>query len=342
VSIQVGVVGLGYWGPNVARNLNMIDGAALRWACETDAERRDRWGRVFPTARFTDRLDEMLADDELDAVAITAPVRDHASFARMALEAGKHCFVEKPLAHSVEDAAEVVRLADERGLVLMVGHLLEYHPAVETLEAYVRSGELGDLIYMYSNRLNLGKLSEDENALWDLGAHDLSVILRVADEEPLEASTHGRWGVKHGVEDVVFAHLKFESALTAHMHLSWLDPHKERRVTVVGSRRMAVFNDMSPEGKLTIYDKGFDPDEASVGDYVPRSGAITSPAIESKEPLRIECEHWLECISESRTPRTDGRSGLRVVRVLAALQASLEAGGEGRPVPADPVAQPVS
>jgi predicted dehydrogenase len=342
VSIEVGVVGLGYWGPNVARNLNVIEGASLRWACETDSERRERWQQVFPSARFTDRFEEMLADDELDAVAITAPVRDHAAFARMTLEAGKHCFVEKPLAHSIDEAAELVRMADERGLVLMVGHLLEYHPAVEALEAYVRAGELGELIYIYSNRLNLGKLREDENALWDLGAHDLSVILRVADEEPLEASTHGRWGVRHGVEDVVFAHLKFASALTAHMHLSWLDPHKERRVTVVGSRRMAVFNDMSPEGKLTIYDKGFDPDEASVGDYVPRSGAITSPAIESKEPLRIECEHWLDCIANGRRPRTNGRSGLRVVRVLTALQASLEAGGERRAVPADPVPQAVS
>jgi predicted dehydrogenase len=339
VTIEIGVVGLGYWGPNVARNLNVIDGAALRWCCETDPERRERWGQVFPNARFTDRLEEMLADDGLDAVAITAPVRDHAAFARSALEAGKHCFVEKPLAHSMEEAAEVVRMADERGLVLMVGHLLEYHPAIEALEAHLRSGELGDLIYIYSNRLNLGKLREDENALWDLGAHDLSVILRLAGEEPVEAWTHGRWGVRDGVEDVAFAHLKFPSPLTAHMHLSWLDPRKERRVTVVGSRRMAVFDDMSAEAKLTIYDKGFDPDEASIGDYVARSGAITSPAISSKEPLRIECEHWLECIAEGRRPRTDGRSGLRVVRVLEALQASLEAGGDGRTVPADPVAQ---
>jgi predicted dehydrogenase len=338
MSTTVGVVGLGYWGPNVARNLNVIDGAELAWCCETDGGRRERWSQVFPGARFTDSLDEVLSDDDLDAVAITAPVGDHARIASQALEAGKHCFVEKPLTHSVAEAAELVRKAEERGLTLMVGHLLEYHPAVEGLESQLRSGELGDLVYLYSNRVNLGKLSEDENALWDLGVHDLSVILRLAGEMPDEAWAHGLAGVRESVEDVVFAHLRFPSGLTAHMHLSWLDPLKERRITVVGSKRMAVFDDMSAERKLTIYDKGFDPDEASVGDYVPRSGAISSPAISSKEPLRIECEHWLECIARGERPRTDGHSGLRVVRVLEALQASLEAGGEGRPVPADPLA----
>jgi predicted dehydrogenase len=343
MSIEVGVVGLGYWGPNVARNLNVLEGSTLSWCCETDPERRDRWAQVFPRARFTGDYEEMLADDRLDAVAITAPVKEHFAFAARALEAGKHAFVEKPLAHSMDDAAALVREAEERDLILMVGHLLEYHPGVEALEEAVQSGELGELVYIYSNRLNLGKLREDENALWDLGAHDLSVLLRLGGEMPDHAWTHGRWGVRHGVEDVVFAHLRFPSGLTAHMHLSWLDPHKERRVTVVGSQRMAVFDDMNSERTLTIYDKGFDPDEASMGDYVARSGAITSPPISSKEPLRIECEHWIGCIANGQRPRTDGHSGLRVVRVLEALQASLEGGGEGRPVPADPLAthQPV-
>ena len=340
MSVGVGVVGLGYWGPNVARNLNVIDDAALRWCCELDPARRERWSQVFPNARFTDDLDEMLADPELDAVAITAPTRDHAAVASRALEAGKHCYVEKPLTHSVADAAELVRKAEEKGLVLVVGHLLEYHPAIEALEGELRSGGLGELVYIYSNRVNLGKLSEDENALWDLGVHDLSVILRLAGEMPTEAWAHGRWGVREGHEDVVFAHLRFPSGLTAHMHLSWLDPHKERRITVVGSGRMAVFDDMAHEGKLTLYDKGFDPDEASVGDFVARSGEITKPAISGKEPLRIECEHWVECINKGGRPRTDGHSGLRVVRVLEALQESLQSDGERRPVPVDPLAAP--
>jgi predicted dehydrogenase len=263
---------------------------------------------------------------------------DHARFASLALEAGKHCFVEKPLAHSLGDAATLVRMAEERGLVLMVGHLLEYHPAVEALEDQLRRGELGELVYIYSNRLNLGKLREDENALWDLGTHDLSVILRLAGELPEEAWAHGHRQVREGIEDVVFAHLRFPAGPTAHLHMSWLDPHKERRITVVGSKRMAVFDDMTHEGKLTIYDKGFDPDEASIGDFVARSGAITSPPISEKEPLRIECEHWVESVTEGRTPRTDGHCGLRVVRVLEALQDSLSSGGEGRTLPSDPFA----
>ena len=328
MSIQVGVVGLGYWGPNVARNLNAIDGAELRWCCELDPDRTARWSPVFPTARFTTDFEEMLAEDELDAVAITTPASDHAALAGRALEAGKHCFVEKPLTHTTADAAELIRKAEEADRVLMVGHLLEYHPAIEALEAHVRSGELGELTYVYSNRLNLGRLSEAENVLWDLGVHDLSVILRLVGELPSEVWAFGSRGVRDTVEDVVFAHLRFPSGLMAHMHLSWLDPHKERRVTVVGASRMATFDDMASEGKLTIYDKGFDPDEASAGDFVARSGAITKPAISVKEPLRIEIEHWLECIAEGRRPRTDGHVGLRVVGVLEALQASLEADGE--------------
>ena len=339
MTVRVGVLGLGYWGPNVARNLNAIDGAELTWCCETDEGRRERWSKVFPNAGFTGSLQEMLADDDLDAVAITAPTRDHAAVASEVLDAGKHCYVEKPLTHSVADAAMLVRKAEEKGVVLLVGHLLEYHPGIEALEERLRAGELGDLVYIYSNRVNLGKLSEDENALWDLGVHDLSVILRLAGEMPTEAWAHGRWGMKEGHEDVVFAHLRFASGITAHSHLSWLDPHKERRITVVGTSRMAVFDDMALEGKLTIYDKGFDPDEASIGDFVARSGEIVKPAISSKEPLRIECEHWIDCIANGETPRTDGHSGLRVVRVLEGLQGSLEADGALRPVPADPLAE---
>jgi predicted dehydrogenase len=342
MTVRVGVVGLGYWGPNVARNLNAIDTAELAWCCEVDPERRERWAGVFPNARFTDSLEEVLADPELDAVAITAPARHHAAVASEVLDAGKHVYVEKPLTHSVADAAMLVRKAEEAGVVLLVGHLLEYHPGIEALESLLRGGDLGDLVYIHSNRVNLGKLSEDENALWDLGVHDLSVILRLAGEIPDQVWAHGRWGISEGHEDVVFTHLRFPSGLSAHSHLSWLDPHKERRITVVGSGRMAVFDDMAREGKLTIYDKGFDPDEASVGDFVARSGEIVKPAISSKEPLRIECEHWIECIADGKAPRTDGHSGLRVVRVLEALQHSLDAEGEGRPVPADPLAEPAS
>jgi predicted dehydrogenase len=205
----------------------------------------------------------------------------------------------------------------------MVGHLLEYHPGVERLAELVDSGELGDLHYIYSNRLNLGKHRQDENALWSLGAHDVSVILWLAGEEPSEASAVGESYVKDGVEDVVFAFMRFPSGLTAHMHLSWLDPHKERRFTVVGSRRMATFDDMELERKLTIYDKGFDEDYSSYGEYIARSGDASSPRISNEEPLRIECRHFIDRVLDGAEPRSGAESALRVVRVLERLQQSL-------------------
>jgi predicted dehydrogenase len=241
------------------------------------------------------------------------------------LQAGKHCFVEKPLAQSVEGAERAVAAAEAAGRVLMVGHLLEYHPGVTKLKEIADSGELGAIHYIYSNRLNLGKLREDENALWSLGAHDVSVVLLLAGEEPYEVEARGEAYMRPGIEDVVFGFLRFPSGRAAHLHLSWLDPHKERRFTVVGARRMATFDDMELERKVTVYDKGFDEDAGSYGEYITRSGDIWSPRVPNREPLRLECEHFATCVREGRAPRSDGASGLRVVRVLAALQARLDA-----------------
>jgi predicted dehydrogenase len=245
------------------------------------------------------------------------------------LEAGKHCFVEKPLAIDVGSAERAVEAARAADRVLMVGHLLEYHPAVARLKAIADAGDLGDIHYIYSNRLNLGKLRADENALWSLGAHDVSVVLLLAGEEPREVEAHGESYIKPGVEDVVFAFMRFPSGLAAHLHLSWLDPHKERRFTVVGSRRMATFDDMELERKVTVYDKGFDEDSRSYGEYITRSGDIWSPRVPNREPLRTECEHFVECVRDGRTPQSDGASGLRVVRVLEALQQRLDATRRG-------------
>jgi predicted dehydrogenase len=207
----------------------------------------------------------------------------------------------------------------------MVGHLLEYHPAVRKLKTLIDSGELGDRIfYVYGNRLNLGKLRADENALWSLGAHDVSVVLHLVDEEPIELIAHGESYVRGGIEDVVFCFLRFPSGLSAHLHLSWLDPHKERRLVVVGSRRMATFDDMALEGKLTIYDKGFDQDARGYGEYITRAGESYRPRISNTEPLRLECQHFVSCVRNGERPLSDGESGLRVVRVLEALQRSLE------------------
>ena len=324
-ALRIGVAGLGYWGPNLARNFAGIDGCELAWCCDASAEARARALARFPGVRVTADLSEMLEDASLDAVALATPVSTHAELAVQVLAADKHCFVEKPLAQSVADAQRAVQAAHAAGRILMVGHLLEYHPGVRKLKELADTGELGDEIYyIYGNRLNLGKLRADENALWSLGAHDVSVVLHLAGEEPCEAVAHGQSYVRDGVEDVVFCFLRFPSGLSAHLHLSWLDPHKERRFTIVGSRRMATFDDMALEGKLTIYDKGFDEDARGYGEYITRSGDIFSPRIPNLEPLRIECEHFVECVRTGTPPRSDGESGLRVVRVLEALQESLK------------------
>jgi predicted dehydrogenase len=322
--LRVGVAGLGYWGPNLARNFVALPGCELAWCCDPSPDVRARINQRFPSARFTGDLDQLLSDRTLDAIALATPVASHAELAVRVLEAGKHCFVEKPLAQSVLDAERAVAAAQASGRVLMVGHLLEYHPGVQKLKELADSGELGRIYYIYGNRLNLGKLRADENALWSLGAHDVSVVLHLASEEPLEAVANGESYVRRGVEDVVFCFLRFPSGLTAHLHLSWLDPHKERRFTVVGARRMATLDDMALEGKLTVYDKGFDEDARDYGEYITRSGDIFCPRIPNVEPLRIECEHFADCVRHSRTPRSDGVSGLRVVRTLERLQQSLD------------------
>jgi predicted dehydrogenase len=323
-SVSVGVVGLGYWGPNLARNFDRLAETELRWVCDASEDVLARTKAQFPSTRTSTSLDDLLNDDQLDAVAIATPVPLHSELAVRVLEAGKHCFVEKPLAQSVADAERVVDAAERAGKVLMVGHLLEYHPGVRKLKEVADSGDLGKIRYIYGNRLNLGKLRPDENALWSLGAHDVSVLLYLAQEEPDELHAYGESYMNPPVEDVVFCVLRFPSGLMAHLHLSWLDPHKERRFTIVGSDKMATFDDMALEQKLVIYDKGFDQDYSSYGEYIARSGDVWSPRVPNDEPLRVECLHFAECVRDGKTPISDGRSGLRVVRVLEGLQNSLE------------------
>ncbi len=337
-SLKIGLVGLGYWGPNVARNFDALAGCDLTWCCDADEAQREKWGKVYRETKFTPDLDDLLSDEGLDAIVVTTPVPTHAAMVEAVVGAGKHCFVEKPLAQNLADAEKIVGLAEDAGKVLMVGHLLEYHPGIVQLREMVESGELGDVRYIYGQRLNLGQLRYDENALWSLGPHDVSVVLALnGGELPVEAQARGECYITDGVEDVVFAYLRFESGLSAHLHLSWLDPHKERKMTVVGANKMATLDDMAMERKLTIYDKGFDPgpQESSFGgdrEYVTRSAGIFSPPIPGGEPLRIECQHFIDCINDGATPRSDGQSGARVVRVLEALQSSLDAGGASQPV----------
>ncbi len=254
--IRIGVVGLGYWGPNLARNFAAIAGCELAWCCDASDSARARWAPAFPTARFTADLDDLLDDPDLDAVVLATPVPSHGPLAERVLRAGKHVLVEKPLAYTVEDAERAVAAAAAADRILMVGHLLVYHPGVEMLKEIAGSGELGDIHYIYSHRLNLGKLRSDENALWSLGAHDISVVLHLADEDPDTVEARGEAYTRAGVEDVVFSFLRFPSGVAAHLHMSWLDPHKTRSFTIVGSRKMATFDDMELERKVTDLRQG--------------------------------------------------------------------------------------
>jgi predicted dehydrogenase len=320
--IKVGVAGLGYWGPNLARNFD--DLADLAWLCDVSPELLDRYGARYPDAKTTAHFDDLLDDGSVQAIVIATPVTTHHELARRALSAGKHVFVEKPPALSGAEADELVALAEERELVLLPGHLLLYHPAVAKLSELIEAGELGEILYLYGNRQNLGQIRKDENALWSLGAHDLSVILHLVGEEPTELWARGESFHNEGVEDVVFCYLRFPSGIVAHMHLSWLDPHKKREMTVVGRHKMAVFDDMELERKVTVYDKGTEQRAESYGEWRTRTGDIYIPKIPNDEPLRLECRHFLSLVAGDGDRMAAAREGAIVVRVLEQLQASLE------------------
>ena len=308
---RIGQVGLGQWGKNLARNFDQL--ADLVWLCDVDEERRAQATQSYPAAQVTSSFGDVLADDSVEAVVVATPVPTHYELARRALEAGKHVFVEKPPAMRGAEIEELCELAEERDLVLMPGHLLLYHPGVQKLKEIVDSGELGEVLYVYGNRQNLGTFRTNENALWSLGVHDLSVLLYLIEEEPVEVRAHGNAFLSKGVEDVVFCYLRFPSGKMAHMHLSWLDPHKIRRITVVGNERMAVFDDMERERKITVYDN-----------WRTRTGDIYSPTVDATEPLRRECEHFLRLVAGEGDPHKAARDAILVVRALDQLQASLE------------------
>jgi predicted dehydrogenase len=304
-------VGLGQWGKNLARNFDQL--AEVVWLCDVDDERRTQAAQSYPSALVTSSFDDVLADESVEAVVVATPVPTHYELARRALEAGKHVFVEKPPAMRGAEMEDLCELAEERGRVLMPGHLLLYHPGVQKLKEIVDSGELGEVLYVYGNRQNLGTFRTNENALWSLGVHDLSVLLYLIDEEPSEVRAHGNAFLSRGVEDVVFCYLRFPSGKMAHMHLSWLDPHKIRRITVVGNERMAVFDDMERERKITVYDN-----------WRTRTGDIYSPTVDATEPLQRECEHFLRLVAGEGEPHKAARDAIPVVRALDQLQAALE------------------
>jgi predicted dehydrogenase len=329
-AVGIAVVGTGDWGANLVRNFANVKGGRLALLCDSDAQRLTRAAAQAPEARRATDAREVASAADVQAVVISSSAISHYPLAKAMLEAGKDVYVEKPLALSVEHAEGMVRLARERGRILMVGHLLIHHPAVQYLKRLVQEGALGDIHYLYTQRVNLGRVRRDENALWSFAPHDISVILHLLGDQPLDVTARGSAFLQEKVEDVAFLNLRFPKGRMANVHVSWLDPHKVRRCTVVGSKKMAVFDDMEASEKLRIYDKGVD----RAGEVVPygdvlsvRSGDIVIPKISLQEPLKLECQHFVDCVRDRKTPITDGESGLRVVRVLAAAQASLERDG---------------
>jgi predicted dehydrogenase len=336
MTVRIAQVGLGYWGPNLARNLATVEGGELSVLCDMDRPRLERMGRQIPSARLVSDVREVLDDATIDAVVLATPVETHHALARDALSAGKHVFVEKPLARTSAECEELIEIAAARDLRLMVGHVFIYNAAVERVKEYIDSGELGEVYYAYSQRLNLGQLRSDVNAMWNFAPHDLSILCHWLNAEPTTVTANGHAYIQPGIEDVVFLNLEFPGEVGAHVHISWLDPLKVRRMTVVGSEKMVVYDDVSADAKIMLYDKGVtkrrnDGSRASLGTYrtfgefqlLLRAGDVIIPKVEFTEPLKVECQHFVDCIRSGETPRTDGRQGLQVVRALEAADRSI-------------------
>jgi len=328
-TVNLAVVGLGNWGKNVARAFAATSRSNVSHICDTQRLLLDRNRHLYPRAVATQDYQAVLREPNVEAVVLATPAPTHHELARAALLAGKHVFVEKPLALTVEHAEELVETAARVGCKLMVGHLLEYHPAVRLMKEHIDAGELGDIHYMYCQRLNLGVVRRNENAFWSLAPHDISIILHLFGAEPDRVVASGSQFLQQGIEDVVFAGLHFPDGRIAQVHVSWLDPHKERKMVVVGSRKMLVFDDMHPTEKIRIFDKGanLQLDAATpIQTITVRHGDIHIPHVSNRPPLDIEAQHFVDCIIEDTTPRSDGADGLRVVRVLEQVERQLHGG----------------
>ena len=331
--MRVGVVGCGYWGPKLIRNFQGMPGAELHMVADLRADRLEHIQGLYPAVTVTTQYAELL-DSSVEAVALATPIGSHFAMARDALLHDKHVLIEKPLTTNSQDAEELIRLAAERKRVLMVGHTFEYNPAVDYMRDFIARGDLGNVFYVNTSRLNLGIFQKDINVIWDLAPHDISMLIYVLGQKPTQVSARGAAYVQPGIEDVAWVTLGFPNGVMADISVSWLDPCKIRRTTVVGSKKMLVYDDVEATEKIKIYDKGVDrppySDTLEQFRLSYRQGDTTTPAISGQEPLELECRHFLDCVRSGKTPRSDGRVGWQVVRVLEEAQQSLKNGGELR------------
>ena len=329
--IQVGVVGCGYWGPNLIRNFRQLGDCHLKSLCDTSETRLAHMRRLYPEVGMVRDFSDILNDPELDALAIATPVRFHFDMAKAALAAGKHVFIEKPMSRTRAEGEELVALAEKTGRVIMVGHTFLFSPAVRRMKEIIDAGDLGEVQYIAARRLNLGLFQKDINVAWDLAPHDISILLHLLGELPVSVSCQGSSHVTRGIEDVTMMHLGFRKNRCAFIHNSWLDPKKVRQMTVVGSQRMIVYDDTEPLEKLKIYDARVEVpphyDTFAEFTYSYHYGDAYVPYIKQDEPLKLECQHFIDCIRNQEVPLTGGRLGLEVVKILEAASNSLRQHG---------------
>jgi predicted dehydrogenase len=331
--INVGIVGCGYWGPKLIRNFYELPDSNLSLVCDLDKARLSQTKKQYPHVGITSDFADVLQSN-VDAVVIATPVNTHYGLVKDALSHGKHVLVEKPMTASSVEARDLIRLAESQKRILMVGHIYEYHPAVDYLKRTIKSGELGEIFAIDAHRLNLGLFRPDVNVLWDLGPHDISIMLAIMDQEPISVSARGSGHLDPQLCDLAYLELLYANGTSAHIHLSWLDPRKVRQITIIGSKKMAFYDDVAEAEKIYVYDKGcalkHDDGNGSSSAWPPqyRYGDVTIPFISNAEPLRNECNHFLTCIRENRQPRTDGLAGLKVISILEAANRSLLSGGQ--------------
>jgi len=329
--LDVGVIGCGYWGPNYIRLFNESSSSRVTAACDIDPKRLERIKRIYPFIRTCENRLEILNDDQIEAVCIATPASSHYQIAKECLLHDKHVLVEKPLALRASEVEDLAAVAERREKVLMVGHVYLYHPVVRKMKEYVDSGLLGQVYYLYSTRTGLGPIRNDVNAMWDLAPHDISMCIHLLGQIPTSVSAKGGSYLQKGIEDVVFLTLEFPDGILAYIHAGWLDPYKVRRMTIAGKEKMLVFDDTDPIEKLRTLDRGALVSESpsSYGDFLlqVRTGDIHIPRVESTEPLKIQCSHFLECIERNQTPLTGAKEAHRVIRVLQAASRSLELRG---------------
>lgn len=330
----IGVIGCGYWGPNLLRNFAENETAQLRWICDTDEVRLAAMGRRYPGARTTTDSKELISDGDLDAIAVVTPVATHFQIARDALLAGKHVLVEKPLTATVREAEELIALARQNGRTLMVDHTFVYTGAIRKMKEIVKSGELGELLYFDSVRINLGLFQPDINVLWDLAPHDLSIMDYLIERQPLGLSALGSCHIEPGIENIAYMVMKFPDDFIAHFHFNWLAPVKIRRTLIAGARKMILYDDIEPTEKVRVYDKGVTTNrntdrEANYQTLISyRTGDVWAPKLDATEALHYVVAEFIDSIRGRRHPMTDGEAGLRVVRLLEAAQTSIKCGGQ--------------